>query len=106
MAKISGNTYLKVKGCTSCPYAGHIEIKECPDAYTDIAKKCNLYDRTPIAISKPRLCMTKREAIRILQKDGWNKVGAEAIIDTIDSEEFKRMTADELRVLSEDYKDR
>lgn len=31
------------KGCSTCEYAGHIEIKECPDAYTEVAKGCNLY---------------------------------------------------------------
>ena len=36
------------KGCTSCPYAGHFELKECPDAYTDVSKFCGLYDHTII----------------------------------------------------------
>ena len=35
-------------GCTGCPYAGHIELKECPDAYTDVSEKCGLYIHEPI----------------------------------------------------------
>ncbi len=31
-------------GCTKCPYAGHIELKECPDAYTEVSKYCSLYN--------------------------------------------------------------
>jgi len=38
----------KVIGCTECPYAGHIELKECPDAYTEVSKKCGLYKNEPI----------------------------------------------------------
>lgn len=34
------------KGCTNCPYSGHSELKECPDAYTYKAALCNLYDDT------------------------------------------------------------
>lgn len=33
----NGNQKSFVKGCTSCPYAGHLELKECPDAYTPIS---------------------------------------------------------------------
>ena len=33
-------------GCTKCPYAGHIELKECPDAYTEVSKYCNLYNNS------------------------------------------------------------
>lgn len=36
-------------GCTQCPYAGHIELKECPDAYTEASKHCRLYNHDPIA---------------------------------------------------------
>jgi len=39
-------------GCTRCPYAGHIEKKECPDAYTEKANKCNLYIREEISVSE------------------------------------------------------
>lgn len=35
--------HIKVKGCSSCPYAGHFELKECPDAYTKKSADCNLY---------------------------------------------------------------
>lgn len=42
------------KGCTSCPYAGHIELKECPDAYTKVASGCRLFDRSEIPGSMPQ----------------------------------------------------
>lgn len=42
------------KGCTSCPYAGHIELKECPDAYTKVSRECRLFDRTEIPGSMPQ----------------------------------------------------
>ena len=35
----------KVYGCSTCPQAGHFELRECPDAYTKIAEKCALYDK-------------------------------------------------------------
>ena len=35
-------------GCTECPYAGHIELKECPDAYTKVSQYCALYKHEPI----------------------------------------------------------
>lgn len=35
-------------GCTECPYAGHIELKECPDAYTEVSDKCGLYKHEPM----------------------------------------------------------
>lgn len=38
----------RVIGCTECPYTGHIELKECPDAYTKVSKKCGLYKNEPI----------------------------------------------------------
>lgn len=38
------------KGCTTCPYAGHIELKECPDAYTEVSEKCGLYNHEPIEV--------------------------------------------------------
>ena len=38
----------KVIGCTECPYAGHIELKECPDAYTEVSEKCGLYINEPL----------------------------------------------------------
>ena len=28
----------KEMGCTQCPYAGHIELKECSDAYTSVSQ--------------------------------------------------------------------
>lgn len=31
-------------GCSSCPYAGHLEKLECPDAYTEKARYCKMYD--------------------------------------------------------------
>jgi len=39
---------VKEIGCTECPYAGHIELKECPDAYTEVSKHCGLYKHEPI----------------------------------------------------------
>ncbi len=33
-------------GCTRCPEAGHFELRECPDAYTERAKGCGLYDHS------------------------------------------------------------
>ena len=35
-------------GCTQCPYAGHIELKECSDAYTEVSQYCGLYNHEPI----------------------------------------------------------
>lgn len=35
-------------GCTQCPYAGHIELKECPDAYTEASQHCGLYKHEPM----------------------------------------------------------
>lgn len=35
-------------GCTQCPYAGHIELKECPDAYTEVSSHCGLYNHNEI----------------------------------------------------------
>jgi len=31
------------EGCTTCPCAGHFELRECPDAYTEKSQYCNLY---------------------------------------------------------------
>jgi hypothetical protein len=39
---------MKEIGCTQCPYAGHIELKECPDAYTEVSQHCGLYNHEPI----------------------------------------------------------
>lgn len=33
-------------GCTTCPYSGHIGLKECPDAYTPVSEYCGLYDHS------------------------------------------------------------
>lgn len=35
-------------GCTRCPAAGHIELKECPDAYTERAPYCGLYNHAKL----------------------------------------------------------
>ena len=35
-------------GCTQCPYSGHIELKECPDAYTTVSQYCGLHNHEPI----------------------------------------------------------
>lgn len=43
-----------VEGCTSCPYAGHFELKECPDAYTPKSHFCNLYSKEVIKIVKEK----------------------------------------------------
>lgn len=40
--------YSRPLGCTECPYAGHIELKECPDAYTEVSDKCGLYKHEPM----------------------------------------------------------
>lgn len=42
------------KGCTSCPYVGRIELRECPDAYTEAASGCGLFDRSEIPDSMPQ----------------------------------------------------
>ena len=34
-----------VKGCTSCPYRGSFELRDCPDAYTEVSHLCNLYSK-------------------------------------------------------------
>ena len=34
----------KEKVCITCPYAGHIDLKECPNAYTDKSKECGNYN--------------------------------------------------------------
>lgn len=34
-----------VKGCTSCPYRGSFELRDCPDAYTPVSQFCNLYSK-------------------------------------------------------------
>lgn len=39
---------MKEIGCTQCPYAGHIYLKECPDAYTEVSSHCGLYNHEPI----------------------------------------------------------
>lgn len=35
-------------GCTQCPYAGHIYLKECPDAYTEVSQHCGFFNHEPI----------------------------------------------------------
>lgn len=35
-------------GCTQCPFAGHIELKECPDAYTEVSQYCGIYNHEPL----------------------------------------------------------
>lgn len=39
---------MKKIGCTRCPYAGHIELKECVDAYTEVSKYCGMYDHNEL----------------------------------------------------------
>ena len=34
----------KEKGCSTCPYAGHFDLKECPNAYTEKSKECGNYN--------------------------------------------------------------
>ena len=43
-----------VKGCTSCPYAGKFELKDCPDAYTHVSHKCNLYSKEVVYNAKEK----------------------------------------------------
>lgn len=51
--------------------------------------------------------MTRAEGIKFLQGLGWNEDGAEAIVDTaIEDKTFDGMTKEELKELSDDYKDR
>ena len=38
----------KVKGCLTCPYSGHMEIRECPNAYTEISHMCGMYSNEPL----------------------------------------------------------
>lgn len=40
-----------VKGCSACPMAGHIELPECPDAYSANSPKCNLYSNEKLGES-------------------------------------------------------
>lgn len=49
-----GKKNVIVKGCTSCPYAGHFELKECPDAYTPISQFCNLYSKEVLSYGKEK----------------------------------------------------
>lgn len=53
-------THPKFKGCSSCPYAGYFELKECPDAYTKKSADCNLYSYEYFFDGK----QYKQEAIR------------------------------------------
>lgn len=39
-------------GCTRCPYAGHIELRECIDAYTEVAEHCGAYNHNELEGSK------------------------------------------------------
>lgn len=55
-------------GCTECPYAGHIELKECPDAYTEISQHCGLYKHEPINSEEGKKEITNEEAQTILRK--------------------------------------
>lgn len=45
---IISDEHIPVVGCTKCPYVGHFELKECPDAYTDVSEKCGLYNHDPM----------------------------------------------------------
>ena len=42
------------EGCTSCPYAGHFELKECPDAYTPISHFCKYYSKEVLSYGKEK----------------------------------------------------
>lgn len=48
------------KGCTTCPFAGHIDLKECPNAYTEISEQCGLYKHEHFYVSDNE---TKNEII-------------------------------------------
>ena len=51
--------------------------------------------------------MTREFAIAFLMDQGWNRAGAEVIVDTaIDDGTFEQMTTIELKSLSDDYMDR
>lgn len=51
--------------------------------------------------------MTKRFAIAFLMNQGWNKDGAEVIVNTaIEDGDFENMTIEDLKSLSNDYMDR
>ena len=51
--------------------------------------------------------MTREFAIAFLMDQGWNRAGAEAIVDTaIEDGTFERMSTLELKDLSDDYMDR
>lgn len=51
--------------------------------------------------------MTREFAIAFLMDQGWNRVGAEVIVDTaIEGGTFERMTTTKLKDLSDDYMDR
>lgn len=51
--------------------------------------------------------MTREFAIAFLMDQGWNRAGAEVIVDTaIEGGTFEQMTTTELKDLSDDYIDR
>jgi hypothetical protein len=50
--------------------------------------------------------MSREKAIEFLMSLGWDFVGAEAIIDELESAELDVMTETELKALSDDYIDR
>lgn len=59
---------IKEIGCTKCPYAGHIELKECPDAYTEVSQHCGLYKHEPINSEEGKKEITNEEVIKILEE--------------------------------------
>lgn len=42
------NKIRKVRGCSACPNSGHFELKECPDAYTEVSQYCGMFDHDEI----------------------------------------------------------
>ena len=51
----------KEKGCTTCPYAGHIDLKECPNAYTEKSKECGNYNHEQLCTQTQTLYSNSAE---------------------------------------------
>ena len=49
------------------------------------------------------MIMTKDVAIEYLMSLGWNRYGAEAIVDEIETSELAKMTCEQLKKISDDY---
>lgn len=74
----------KVFGCTRCPYAGHIELKECLDAYTDKAPKCSLYDKHKIPKGAHTIVMRAVTPSMVkIQIEDWREVYPEVYTTNI-----------------------